>query len=379
VLLLVWLPAQVESQQIDEITRRGHLAAEVLDKSSIGGLTVYDRNALDQLAKGYIRSSDFLYIAILDKDRKILADSGLESEAKVAVEAHLPELLKSDGDAQTQARWPVTGERVIHVSRPIFYEQLRLGTVVLGISARRAELQVKQLRTQIGMLCAGVLVLGLGLAFYLYRQLARPLGQLVSGLGVMSDTELETAAGRIAEFNAIVEELQKQRNLFKGSLGELESQKLQLERELAQSHEEASGLKVRVGSMSKQIEDLQEKLRTMEQDTRHLTHILPVVQFATNVAPEIDTSMQHITKSAERLSEDLGRLKNLIDLYEKALPQTPEDLEVIRQYKAFISYAKIRETMDELVTTIRGGASWTEQLADLLKQLASASSVPQVK
>ena len=79
--------------------------------------------------------------------------------------------------------------------------------------------------------------------------------------------------------------------------------------------------------------------------------------------------MLQIRQSAERLSEDLGRLRILIDLYEKALPQSQEDLEVIRQYKTFISYEKIREAMDELVTTIRGGASWSEQLADILKQL----------
>ena len=41
-------------------------------------LTVYDRGALDQIAKGFIRSMDFLYVVILDKDGKLLADSGLE-------------------------------------------------------------------------------------------------------------------------------------------------------------------------------------------------------------------------------------------------------------------------------------------------------------
>ena len=122
-------------------------------------------------------------------------------------------------------------------------------------------------------------------------------------------------------------------------------------------------------SMAKQVESLQEKLRDMEEQSRHLTRVLPVVEFATGVAPEIDTSMQQISQSAARLSEDLGRLRNLLDLYDKALPQSQEDLEVIRQYKTFISYERIREAMDELVTTIRGGASWSEQLADILKQL----------
>ncbi|MSO22613.1 MAG: hypothetical protein EXQ58_05025 [Acidobacteria bacterium] len=76
--LLFWLPPRVEEQQTEELVRRGRLAAELLDKSAIGALTVYDRGALDQIAKGFIRSTDFLYVVILDKDRKLLADSGLE-------------------------------------------------------------------------------------------------------------------------------------------------------------------------------------------------------------------------------------------------------------------------------------------------------------
>jgi hypothetical protein len=133
-----------------------------------------------------------------------------------------------------------------------------------------------------------------------------------------------------------------------------------------------------LGSTTKQVESLQEKIRLMEDQSKHLHHILPLVQFATGVAPEIDASMRHISQSAEHLNEDLWRLRNLIELYEKALPQTPEDLEVIRQYKSFIHYDKIKQTMEELVVTIRGGASWAEQLADLLKQL-SAGHLTQVK
>jgi hypothetical protein len=80
--------------------------------------------------------------------------------------------------------------------------------------------------------------------------------------------------------------------------------------------------------------------------------------------------MQHISRSAEQLREDLERLRNLIALYEKGSPTVPQDLEVIRQYKSFINYEQIKRSMDELVTTIRGGADWAEQLADLLKQIS---------
>ena len=370
--LLIWLPARVEEQQTEELVRRGRLAAELLDKSAIGALTVYDRSALDQIAKGFIRSTDFLYVVILDKDRKLLADSGLEKADLSRVEQVFPELLRTDNDAEFSAPWPRTGETAIHLSRPVFYEQLRIGTVVLGISARRVALQVSALRTQMMLVCGVILVVGLVLSFLMQRSLSRPLRKIAQNLDVLPDAQLESLAGKVEEYNLLVEGLSKQRNLFKNSLSELESQKLQLEVELAQSREETTGLTSKLGAMSKQVETLQEKLRAMQEQSRHLTRVLPVVEFATGIAPEIDTSMQQISQSAGRLSEELGRLRNLLDLYEKALPQSQEDLEVIRQYKTFISYERIREAMDELVTTIRGGASWSEQLADILKQLSTA-------
>ena len=367
--LLLWLPGRVEEQQTEELVRRGRLATELLDKSAIGALTVYDRGALDQIAKGFIRSMDFLYVVILDKDGKLLADSGLEKTDLERVQQIFPRLLRTDNDAELAGTWPRTGEAVIHLSRPVFYEQLRIGTVVLGISARRVALQTSALRTQMLLVSSIVLVAGLVFAFVLQFKLSRPIRKIAQNLGVLSDAQIEGLAGKVEEYNLLAESLTKQRNLFKNSLNELEGQKVQLEVELAQSREETTSVTSKLGAMAKQVESLQEKLRDMEEQSRHLTRVLPVVEFATGVAPEIDTSMQQISQSAGRLSEDLGRLRNLLDLYEKALPQSQEDLEVIRQYKTFISYDRIREAMDELVTTIRGGASWSEQLADILKQL----------
>jgi methyl-accepting chemotaxis protein len=373
--LLIWLPARVEELQTEELVRRGRLATELLDKAAIGALTVYDRGALDQIAKGFIRSTDFLYVVILDKDGKLLADSGLEKGDVARVEQVFPQLLRTENDAELTAAWPRTGERAIHLSRPVFYEQLRIGTVVLGISARRVETQTSALRTQMLLASGVILVVGLVLSFLVQYSLSRPLRKIAQNLDVLPDAQLESFAGKVEEYNLLVEGLTKQRNLFKNSLGELEAQKLQLEVELAQSREEVSGVTSKLGAMVKQVETLQEKVRAMEQQSQHLTRVLPVVEFATGIAPEIDTSMQQISQSAGRLSDELGRLRNLLDLYEKALPQSQEDLEVIRQYKTFISYERIREAMDELVTTIRGGASWAEQLADILKQLSPATTI----
>lgn len=376
--LLLWLPGEFEEQIREEVIQRAQLAAEVLDKSAIGALTIEDRGALNQLAKGLIRSKDLRYILILDKDQHVLADSGLERQDLEVVQSHVPNLLHAQGNRQSSMQWPSTGETVLNLGRPVFYEQLPIGSIVLGISAQQPALRADLLRRQLLLLGAVPLAIGLGLAFFLSNSLASKIRRISVGIDALSDSEMEKAAGKVRELNLLVEQLIKNRNLLKVSMSELESTKLRLETELTENRQENADLNLRLGSMTKQIEGMQNQLRTMEQDSKGLSHILPLVQFATGIAPEIDAAMQHISQSAGRLNEDLGRIRNLIGLYEKAFPQTPEDLEVIRQYKAFIQYDKIRETMEELVTTIRGGASWSEQLADLLRQLSVTQS-PQAR
>src|SRR5439155_23595240 len=139
---------------------------------------------------------------------------------------------------------------------------------------------------------------------------------------------------------------------------------------LAKKDQQTRSLGSRDGAVKKQAESLQDKMTTLQSRSVHLSKLLPLVQFATGIAPEIDSSMQHSSRIADELREDLDRLRNLLALYEKAAPLVPEDREVIQQYKSFINYEQIRQSMDELFTTIRGGADWAEQLADLLKQIS---------
>jgi archaellum component FlaC len=370
VVAVVWVPWQVRSILNDELTRRGKLAAETLDKSSIGALVVQDQGALNQLAKGFIRSNEILFVLILDKEARNLADSGIEPKDFPIIESRLPQLQKTEADFVSSDTWPSTGESFFTIGRPVFYEQLRIGTVAVGISTRRVSLSISQLRMQLGLLCAGLLGVGAVLAILLAKSISRPLQEIATGMNTRPSQQLERAAGRVRELNQLVESVQKTHNLFRTSLDELEQQKLELETALAKSQEESNSAASRLSGATKQVEGLQEKIQTLQSQYKHLTHLLPLVQFATGIAPEMDTSMQQISGSAGQLRQDLERLQNLVSLYERASPLVPEDMEVIRQYKNFINYDQIKQSMDELVTTIRGGADWAEQLTDLLKQFS---------
>jgi len=92
---IFWLPSRVESLLTDELTRRGKLATEALEKSALGALVVYDQGALNQLAKSFIRSNEILYVLILDKDGQNLADSEIEKTNFSSIERVLPGFVKS--------------------------------------------------------------------------------------------------------------------------------------------------------------------------------------------------------------------------------------------------------------------------------------------
>ncbi|MEW5976046.1 MAG: hypothetical protein AB1898_09620 [Acidobacteriota bacterium] len=369
--VLTWFPYQLEVLLRESLVRRGQLAAETLDKSAIGALVVYDAAALGHLAKGLIRANEFLYVVILDKDGQILADSGVAEVNQAFVRSQLPAMARSDSNrVSEETSWPETAETLLHISRPVYYEQVRIGTVGLGLSTRRVKLAVRHLQLQLALLCGAALLLGLAAAWASSRALSRRVRSVATGIESGSEPSLESAAGRIPELNLLVEQVIKTRNLFQHSLDDMENQKVQLEAQAAALQDENLGLSSRVASLSKQLETVQQEFRELEERSKRLTSILPLVQFAAGIVPEIDLSMQHVSNSAGRLREDMERLKNLIDLYEKTPPRRAQDLEVIHHYKKFINYDQIKQSLDELITTISGGATWAEQLADLLKQLA---------
>ncbi len=369
--LLYWLPNQFQALQTEELLSRGKLITEALDKASIGGLTVYDRQALDQLAKGFFRSKEIFYVVIIDKDGQIMADSGVEKQDLLSLKKFISYVQKVESDYNYRSQWATTGEDCIHLARPVFFERVRVGSILVGMSTREIDSRLKKFQTMTGLLLIGAALTGLITSFQVAKSLSSKIHAIASGIGQSSDPEMEILAGRSAELNKLVESILTQKNLFKSSLAELEPRSIQLETDLTLAKEENSTLSSRLSAMSKNIEELQERLKSIQGHSKDLAQFLPILEFASGVAPEIDSSMRQVSQSASKLSEDFERVKNLIDLYEKALPQSPEDLEVIRQYKEFIGYNTMRESINELVATIRGGSSWAEQLADILKQISS--------
>ncbi len=375
VLLLYWLPSQVGGHLADETSRRARLAAEVLDKSAIGPLVVNDQAALNQIARGLLRDNDILYVLILDKEGKPLADSGISQQGKIALQPRVAEALRRESDWTSEAAlWPPTREPVVHVSRPVFFEQLRIGTILLGISGRGTELVVNHIRKQLGLFCGIMLLGGILLSLGVSRSFSRSLTEVSRILEDSAEASLEAGRQIDPALKDLVEKVASARNSFDTTLKELETQKLQLEADLTGMQEENALLNSRLSAVFKQVASQQNKLKGSENQSRELDKMSALIQFATSIVTEVESSMRHVATGAEQLRSNLARLNGLIERLERSCVHSPEEAEQIRQYKDSISYERVKESMDELLATIQGGANWAEQLVDLLRHLAVPNS-----
>jgi methyl-accepting chemotaxis protein len=374
-VLVFWLPRHMGDHLAGEVARRGRLAAEVLDKSAIGALAMSDESALNQLTKGLIRDSDILYAVILDKDGRVLADNGIDKSLLAGLEPRFREALKRDSDwTSSSERWIPSQEPVIHVCRPVYYEQLRIGTVLLGISLRRVALTVSQFRGQLAVLCGLLLIIALLATYQAARSFSKSLSKISEAIGAPSQEGLETLGRADPCFAGLIEEIRKARTAYSDALRELEAQRLLLETDLAQMQEENALLNSRLNTVQKQVALQQDRIMTAEAQSRHSDKLAALIQFATSIVTEVETSMHHIGQGAEQLRRSFHHLTGLFDRLESSSRHTAEETEQIRKYKAAMGYDQLKESMDELVATIQGGASWAGQLVDMLRQLATSST-----
>ena len=374
-VLIMWLPGHMGEHLKDEVIRRGQLAAEVLDKSAIGALAINDQPALNQLAKGLIRDVDILYVIFLDKDGKVSADSGMDKATLADLQTLFPRAIRSESEWTSKPELLAPNrEPAIHVCRPIYYEQLRIGTVMVGIAARRLELTVSQFRTQLVVFFGLFLVAGLLATHLVAKSFSMSLAKVSEAIASLPAEGLESLAIKDPVLTELIERIRSTITSYSDTLRELESQKLQLEGDLTRMEEENVLLNSRLSNLTKQATHQQEKMRAAEAQSREIEKLGAMIQFAATIVAEVESSMRHIGRGAEHLRQHLMRLTGLVEQLEKSIQPSTEESEQVRKYKESIGYETVKQSMDELVATIQGGAGWSEQLVDLLRQLAASGT-----
>lgn len=167
---------------LNEIIKR----AETLSRNSAAAVA-YSLSSGDSLGvdhilfKGKSSNSDIEYMAIVDKEMKILGHSDLGKREKVLKETE-GRIIKKDGDGTTLREIHFSSERIFEIETPVLFKGKLLGAVLVGVN-RSVLLKVQQTaRKQIFWLFTItflVAVIGVyGLCFFI----TRPIKELAFGV-----------------------------------------------------------------------------------------------------------------------------------------------------------------------------------------------------
>ncbi|MBI1894863.1 MAG: HAMP domain-containing protein [Candidatus Rokubacteria bacterium] len=234
-LMMAALIGMVERRQretiIEEVRKRGVILAKDLAAVSTNALLLYNYTALEQNVERFGVEADVFYAVVLDMEEKIAAFSRQPGR----VGSTLSEPVDLQAAAATELLVQETmkdGQAIYDVAVPIFVEGTprKWGTVRIGLSKRRMEMEIVRTRWELMGLAAAVLVCGGVAAVLVAQRIARPVRELVNGveavtrgdleqrIAIRSRDELGTLAGA---FNQMAAELGQQRTALERAHGEL--------------------------------------------------------------------------------------------------------------------------------------------------------------
>jgi adenylate cyclase len=134
---------------------------------------------LNTLIKGASNVEGLVYAAILDHDRVIKAHSNFN---KIGTDfkkfGNVEKVAIEDGIVYFTSRL-ISGERVMHLSMPILFNDKKLGAVHVGVSIDFIEREIRSERVLIVLIAVVVAFLSAGIAIFVGFRFAGPITQLV--------------------------------------------------------------------------------------------------------------------------------------------------------------------------------------------------------
>jgi PAS domain S-box-containing protein len=237
----------VEQRQRDAIVRevrqRGEALARDLAAVSTGSLVLYNYTQLEQNVARLTTETDVAYAMILDREGRIAAHSHRPEIVGTLLTGPVLDLILSTAGTLNQEIPGPDGAGLYDFAVPIRVDTERWGTVRVGLSRRRMEMEIAATRRQLLLLVVLVLA-GAGLASALVaRRIARPVRQLAAGAMAISRGEfvqrVEPATsdeiGQLATaFNDMAGQLHEQRSALLQQRTALEAAHGELRRRFAE-------------------------------------------------------------------------------------------------------------------------------------------------
>jgi two-component system, NtrC family, sensor histidine kinase AtoS len=234
-IMMATVIAVVEHRQraaiIEEVQRRGEVIVRNLAALSQAPLLLYNFTALEQNVVRVAAEADVVYASILDADGKVAVHSR-SPELAGTVPSRVGDLRAVHADTFLVQETPFrdTRESIYTLSIPIVVDGQRWGTVVVGLSKRRMEAEIRRTRWELGVLTLVTLVLGGVVAGLVARRIARPMRELAQGAAAISRGELNQRIlpassdeiGQVAiAFNHMASQLFQQRSALETAHADL--------------------------------------------------------------------------------------------------------------------------------------------------------------
>ncbi len=223
-----------------ELMRRGLAISRSAATPAAFSILANDRLALDNLAaKIGEGQDDLVFLAIVDSRGTILAHSRI-GESGGVFQPMPGELVHQEGEF-TVHRGTLAGGDFFEFRNPVLFAGKRVGDVYLRLSADSLEASRRQARHKILLIAAGALLLGTVGTFLLAGILTRPIKRLSQGVSILRTggcTAVPVSSrdelGRLTrEFNAMAEELMRQKTSLADHARQLEEAYLSTVRLLA--------------------------------------------------------------------------------------------------------------------------------------------------
>jgi PAS domain S-box-containing protein len=243
VLVMAAVGVVVEHRQreatIGEVQRRGQVLAQNLAANSYAPLLLYNYTALEQNVARVAGEADVVYAIVLDAEGLVAAHSHHPERVGRALEGEVHRRAAETTVLMIQESVAAgTGEGIYDIAVPVAVQGQRWGTIRVGLSKRRMEIEIRATRLELGGLAVLILVFGGGAAALFARRIANPVRELEARAAAIARGELSQRIeprtfdeiGRLATaFNRMAAQLGQERQTLEEVNAELQRRLGELE------------------------------------------------------------------------------------------------------------------------------------------------------
>ncbi len=177
------LTVKIQNKTIlDEIIKRAETSARSGAAVAAYGLASGDSLGMDHIVfKGKSSNSDVEYMAIVNKQMKILAHSDIKKRGEVLKEAG-GRLLKNSEDGTVVREISSSKNKILEIYTPIFFKGKSLGGVFVGVNQSVLLKAQSFARERIVWLCASILLVGMIGVIGISILITKSIQELASGV-----------------------------------------------------------------------------------------------------------------------------------------------------------------------------------------------------